>query len=70
MVVWELGGEEIQHEVGGMFLTEVLAENVYCELATGFCDTTRKPLTSAGPTWALRSQNYVLRCYNMALSNL
>ena len=70
MVVWEQGGEEIQHKVRGMFLTEVLAENVYCEPATGFCDITRKPPTSTGPTWALHSQNYVLRCYNMALSNL
>lgn len=70
MVVWKQGGEEIQHEVRGMFLTEVLAESVYCEPATGFCNVTRKPPTSTEPTWALHSQNYVLWCYNMALSNL
>lgn len=70
MVAWEQGGQEIQHEVRGMFLTEVLAENVYCEPATGFCDITRKPLKPIGPTQAVHSQNYVLRCYNMALSNL
>lgn len=61
MVVCEQGREEIQHEVRGMFLTEVLAANVYCEPASGFCDTTRKPPMSTGPTWALHSQNYVLR---------
>lgn len=70
MVVWEQGEEEIQHEVRGMFLAEVLAENVYCERATGFCDITRTPLVSKGPAWAPHNQNYVLQCCNMALSNL
>lgn len=36
MAVWEQEGEEIQHEVRGMFPTEVLVEYVYCEPATGF----------------------------------
>lgn len=42
MVVCEQGREEIQHEVRGMFLTEVLAANVYCEPASGFCDMRQK----------------------------
>jgi len=49
-VIWEQGGEGIQHEVRGMFLTEVLAEDVHCEPATGFCDVARKPPMPTGPT--------------------
>lgn len=67
MVVQEKGRKEIQHEVRGMLQTEVGAENIYCEPATGFCDTTRKPRTIKGPNLGTAQSKL---CDNMAFGNL